>query len=219
MNKTLEFTSDPIFIYKIYEAVPQNLKLEWLEFIFSYLESYTSHLPIDFKYISQYVITDSQSQNFNDTLGLTDILIDLIHDIKSEPTESHHAIKLIKTLNKLFQYLNDSELVVIHYIESALTMFYYEDQLKNHLKTKEDILKFKIIDEIFWNDWDPLNLNGSSARHEYYRYIPEVIQIMNHNLSVENLYSHFEKIYKYQFELEIDTIKINRIVSKLIDLK
>ncbi|MES2616693.1 MAG: hypothetical protein V4613_02380 [Bacteroidota bacterium] len=38
---------------------------------------------------------------------------------------------------------------------------------------------YKLIDEILWNDWDPIGVNDDkkNARDEYYGYLPQVYQL------------------------------------------
>ena len=43
----------------------------------------------------------------------------------------------------------------------------------------EETKLYKSIDEILWNDWDPIGVNdfGDDARDEYYGYLPQVYQL------------------------------------------
>ena len=49
---------------------------------------------------------------------------------------------------------------------------------KKNIKNEETKL-YKSIDEILWNDWDPIGVNdyGENARDEYYGYLPIVYQL------------------------------------------
>lgn len=53
----------------------------------------------------------------------------------------------------------------------------YQDTKTNI--NKEETKLYKSIDEILWNDWDPIGVNdfGDNARDEYYKYLPEVYQL------------------------------------------
>jgi hypothetical protein len=46
---------------------------------------------------------------------------------------------------------------------------------------------YKSIDKIFWEDWDPLDVNeyGEDARDEYYGYIPEFVRLKMEDAELE----------------------------------
>ena len=37
---------------------------------------------------------------------------------------------------------------------------------------------YKIIDEILWNDWDPIGINDIAPRDEYQSYVPEIFSML-----------------------------------------
>ena len=56
---------------------------------------------------------------------------------------------------------------------------------------------YKAIDEILWNDWDPIGINESNNRDEYYSYIPAIYELVmsgsNKELIAEKL-SYYETV-------------------------
>jgi hypothetical protein len=43
--------------------------------------------------------------------------------------------------------------------------------------TPEQNLLYKNIDEILWNDWDPIGINDVAPRDEYQSYTPEIFTL------------------------------------------
>lgn len=213
MNKSIDFTSDPIFIQKIYDSVPQSLKLTWLELLFSYLEKYASNLPIHFKQIKEALNTPI-NRTINE-LDVTSSWLDFIQMIKGNPTDSSIGLILVKKLNELFDYLDGAEMVVIHYVESALTLFYYEANIKEIISNSEDMRKFIILDDILWNDWDPIRVNGTSARHEYYRYNLQLIELLKQNPDDEKILEFFQDLHQNQLGIVYDDRLLHQLIQKI----
>ena len=40
---------------------------------------------------------------------------------------------------------------------------------------------YKSVDEILWNDWDPIGVNDIAPRDEYQSYVPEIFSMLIHN--------------------------------------
>lgn len=40
---------------------------------------------------------------------------------------------------------------------------------------------YKKVDEILWNDWDPIGVNDVAPRDEYQMYIPEIFKMLIEN--------------------------------------
>ena len=41
----------------------------------------------------------------------------------------------------------------------------------------EQLPIYKAIDEILWNDWDPIGVNDCAPRDEYQSYLPEIFRL------------------------------------------
>ena len=86
-------------------------------------------------------------------------------------------------------------------------------------KLSEHINIYKAVDEILWNDWNPIGINDSAPRNEYYGYIPELFELKIN-------YSDREIIAQKLFEFETkrmglcgDIDHCRKIADKIIFLK
>lgn len=43
--------------------------------------------------------------------------------------------------------------------------------------TGKNLQFYETIDRILWENWDPIGINDSNARDEYYGYLPEVYRL------------------------------------------
>ena len=59
---------------------------------------------------------------------------------------------------------------------------------------KEDVIIYKMIDEILWNDWDPIGINDIAPRDEYYMYIPSIFALKKTGASKEEIANQLYKI-------------------------
>ena len=84
---------------------------------------------------------------------------------------------------------------------------------------KEQKELYKTVDEILWNDWDPIGVNEIAPRDEYQSYVPEIFSMLVQN-KTENEIS--DRLYK----IETETIGVIgsrehclTIAKKLIEVK
>ena len=85
-------------------------------------------------------------------------------------------------------------------------------------ETVEERGIYLAIDEILWNDWDPIGVNNLAPRDEYQCYTPEIFRLKMSGAGAE-------KIAKRLLELEQDTIgtgggmeHCQRVAEKIINL-
>lgn len=53
---------------------------------------------------------------------------------------------------------------------------------------------YKQIDEIIWNDWDPIGVNDyPEARDEYYGYLPQIFELKNNGADSETIAQRLNK--------------------------
>lgn len=78
---------------------------------------------------------------------------------------------------------------------------------------------YNAIDEILWNDWDPIGVNDNAPRDEYQRYTPIIFSLKINGEDSETIAA---KLY------EIETVTIGvmgsiehcrQIAEKIINLK
>ncbi len=85
--------------------------------------------------------------------------------------------------------------------------------------TSEQKELYKAIDEILWNDWDPIGVNDSAPRDEYQSYTPTIFSLKIYGADIET-------IAKKLHEIETVTIGVlgsidhcRQIADKIINLK
>ena len=62
------------------------------------------------------------------------------------------------------------------------------------MKQKE-IKLWHQVDEILWNDWDPIGVNDSEeARDEYYSYISSIMKLLKSNCDSYKLSNHLHQL-------------------------
>lgn len=59
---------------------------------------------------------------------------------------------------------------------------------------KEQIELYKVVDEILWNDWDPIGINDIASRDEYQSYIPEIFSMLIENKDVNTIAERLNEI-------------------------
>ncbi|ANH83151.1 hypothetical protein A8C56_21145 [Niabella ginsenosidivorans] len=61
--------------------------------------------------------------------------------------------------------------------------------------TQEQRRLYTIIDELLWNEWDPIGVNEyEEARDEYYSYIPQVLKLKIDNADIETMAQFLFKV-------------------------
>jgi hypothetical protein len=84
--------------------------------------------------------------------------------------------------------------------------------------SKEQIL-YKQIDEILWNDWDPIGINDCvQARDEYYGYLPHVLHFKLQGLDLETIAQYLFKTETESMGLRSDIEHCRKIAGKIINL-
>ena len=76
---------------------------------------------------------------------------------------------------------------------------------------------YKIIDEILWNEWDPLGVNDmEEARDEYQSYTPQVFSLKLNNRDKETIAQHLLKIEKERMDLPGNIEKCRKVAEKIV---
>jgi hypothetical protein len=66
---------------------------------------------------------------------------------------------------------------------------------------KEQKELYKTVDEILWNDWDPIGVNDIAPRDEYQSYVHEIFSLLIQNKSEKEI---ADRLY----EIETETIGV-----------
>ena len=76
---------------------------------------------------------------------------------------------------------------------------------------------YKTIDEILWNDWDPIGVNDTEeARDEYQSYTPQVYSFRINNSDSETIAQHLHKIETERMGLFGDIKKCRQVAEKIL---
>ena len=85
--------------------------------------------------------------------------------------------------------------------------------------TPEQKKLYKSIDEILWNDWDPIGVNDFAPRDEYQSYTPPILSLKINGADTET-------IAKMLYEIETEIIGVTgnmeqcrQVAGKIFNLK
>ena len=84
------------------------------------------------------------------------------------------------------------------------------------MKQKDEKL-WLLVDEILWNDWDPIGVNDSEqARNEYHSYISTIVRLIMSNSDGSNLAKHLHQLRSVSIGLSENFEVDQRVAQKLI---
>jgi len=84
--------------------------------------------------------------------------------------------------------------------------------------TNEQML-YKQIDEILWNDWDPIGINDcEEARDEYYGYLPHVWRFKIMNADAETIAEYLIKVETDRMGLFGNIENCRNVANKIVTL-
>lgn len=84
--------------------------------------------------------------------------------------------------------------------------------------THEQIL-YRQIDEILWNDWDPIGINDcDEARDEYYSYLPHVWRFKLQGADAETIAQYLWTIETGNMGLNGNIEHCRKVANKIINL-
>ncbi|HSJ90384.1 MAG TPA: hypothetical protein VK909_24440 [Anaerolineales bacterium] len=76
------------------------------------------------------------------------------------------------------------------------------------------------IDEILWNDWDPIGINLlPSSRDEYQDYIPVIFNLVMKNVTSLELEQYLDDVVKNRMGLRSSKKSNKPVAEKIIELK
>ena len=90
---------------------------------------------------------------------------------------------------------------------------------KKNLKNEETKL-YKSIDEILWNDWDPIGVNdfGENARDEYYGYLPIVYQLKINGATKTEIANYLDLVMTDRMEMSSNMEHSLNVAEKIVYL-
>ena len=91
--------------------------------------------------------------------------------------------------------------------------------MREHLLPKQLEL-YQGIDEILWNDWDPIGINLlPSSRDEYQDYIPVIFNLVMKNVTSLELEQYLDDVVKNRMGLRSSKKSNKPVAEKIIELK
>ena len=73
----------------------------------------------------------------------------------------------------------------------------------------------KIIDIILWKDWDPIGVNDIASRDEYQSYVPQILNLVCNNSSVDTIAERLLEIETHTMGLLGNMERCKEIAKKI----
>ena len=87
-------------------------------------------------------------------------------------------------------------------------------------KLPADQLKlYKGIDDILWEDWDPIGVSGYGLRDEYHAYLPQVFQLALEDAAPAKIAEYLHKVVAESMALPSCLINHLAVAEKIRKLK
>lgn len=84
------------------------------------------------------------------------------------------------------------------------------------MTTKQKQL-YNRIDEILWNDWDPIGINDTEISDEYQGYIPHIFSLVTQNADKIKIAEHLYRLETIDLGLSGNNKRCEEIAKKIID--
>ena len=82
-----------------------------------------------------------------------------------------------------------------------------------------DKILYQKIDEILWNDWDPIGVNDTpEARDEYHSYIFELIDMKKNRATPGEITNHLHRIEFEHIGLFGELERCRVVAEKIVDI-
>ncbi len=120
---------------------------------------------------------------------------------------THSFIQPVNTLNELNE-MNKQK--------PNHTVMTNSEDYRNKPLEKADIALYKKVDEILWNDWDPIGVKPDS-RGEYYGYLPMVFRLVKANVSEGEITAHLYGKETGHMGLDGSIERCRRVAAKLLE--
>lgn len=232
----VKFLNDKVECKQLFDDIPNHLKPAWLALILTYFDYYLAQVPqvvtdliqiIDdenswYKVKQQaYEIAKYRIKNKDITteyyLRLAEKIAHLTDDILQNKAnfDANTYHDFVQLANTAGQYCSENHFI-IYDLETGFTILRYENELQELIKTTEDFRIFRIIDNVVWRKWDPLNLNTRWLRYEYLMYIHVIFSMIKDNESVNVIAKHLQKLEKKQFGYKRKPYKELKKLAKMM---
>jgi len=85
--------------------------------------------------------------------------------------------------------------------------------------TSEQKKLYKAIDEILWNDWDPIGVNDIAPRDEYQSYTPTIFKLKTIGADIETIAKTLHEIETVTIGVVGDIDHCRQVAERIINLK
>ena len=94
-----------------------------------------------------------------------------------------------------------------------------KNELKQKFRNKGKWKKlYQEIDEILWNDWDPIGVNDIAPRDEYQSYTPKIFSLKRKGVNEEEIAKELYEIEKETIGLAGNLENCRIVARKIIEL-
>ena len=83
----------------------------------------------------------------------------------------------------------------------------------------ENMELYIAIDEILWNDWDPIGVNDTAPRDEYQGYTPEIFELKIKGGDVETIANRLNELVIKYMGLFGNIDHCRQVATKIVNLK
>lgn len=77
----------------------------------------------------------------------------------------------------------------------------------------------KKIDDILWNDWDPIGVNDiEDVRDEYTSYVPYIVNLKMNNADIQKISKHLSQLETVSMGMVGNEERCKKIAQKIVEL-
>ena len=181
---------------QIFDNVPSIVQPNWASLILSRFDRHLEKVPIEI--IELYEIIDD-SQKWKDThkqfgairnltlknknadfeiyLLLAECIAKITYNSSglTAPFDSDSGFYIPSLALKFSDTISDEYLS--EEVKATILIFNRNKGAKKSVQSAKDLITYKKIDDILWNDWDPIGINDVAPRDEYSGYVTGIFKL------------------------------------------
>ena len=124
----------------------------------------------------------------------------------SEIIHSFYAVSHFDAMSQYYEFMNWGEYI------SDYDMDYEPYDVK---KLEERSKVRAVVDQILWEDWDPIGINDVAPRDEYQRYVPQIMNMALSNSSVKEIADRLHYIETKTIGVDGDIKRCMAVAEKI----
>ncbi|MBD0296595.1 MAG: hypothetical protein ICV84_15585 [Flavisolibacter sp.] len=75
---------------------------------------------------------------------------------------------------------------------------------------------FIVIDDLLWNEWDPIGMKDVLPRYEYESYVPQIFNLTVKNATVEEIAQELSRIETQTIGVEGNLEKCRQVANMIV---